>query len=39
MPVGLQLIGPHDTDWQLLETAVWCEEKLQFKSHPPMLAE
>jgi aspartyl-tRNA(Asn)/glutamyl-tRNA(Gln) amidotransferase subunit A len=39
MPVGLQLIGPHESDCQLLDTAAWCEEKLSFKEQPGLLAD
>jgi aspartyl-tRNA(Asn)/glutamyl-tRNA(Gln) amidotransferase subunit A len=39
MPVGLQIIGPHETDWEFLDLAAWCEEKLAFKEHPALLAE
>ena len=39
MPLGLQLIGrPHD-DLRAIETAIWCEERIEFNSTPPILAD
>jgi aspartyl-tRNA(Asn)/glutamyl-tRNA(Gln) amidotransferase subunit A len=38
-PVGLQLIAPHESDYQLLDIAQWCEAKIAFTQHPPMLVE
>ncbi len=37
MPVGLQIIGPHESDWRLLDIAAWCEKTVQFEELPPML--
>jgi aspartyl-tRNA(Asn)/glutamyl-tRNA(Gln) amidotransferase subunit A len=37
LPIGLQLIGPHESDWQLLDIAAWCEEILAFNEHPAIL--
>jgi aspartyl-tRNA(Asn)/glutamyl-tRNA(Gln) amidotransferase subunit A len=39
MPVGLQLIAPHESDQQLLDIAQQCESKIAFTQHPPMLEE
>jgi aspartyl-tRNA(Asn)/glutamyl-tRNA(Gln) amidotransferase subunit A len=37
MPVGLQIIGPYESDWQLLDTAEHCEAVVKFNSRPPLL--
>ncbi len=34
MPLGLQMIGTPYSEWELLETAGWCEEVLGFGSRP-----
>lgn len=39
MPVSLQLIGPAWSEPALLQTAVWCERRLGFHAHPPLLSE
>jgi Asp-tRNA(Asn)/Glu-tRNA(Gln) amidotransferase A subunit family amidase len=39
LPVGLQLVGPGGADDQLLELAIWCEERLAFGDLPKLLAE
>jgi aspartyl-tRNA(Asn)/glutamyl-tRNA(Gln) amidotransferase subunit A len=38
MPVGFQIIGPHESEWELLDIAAWCEKQLAFTEHPPMLS-
>ena len=37
MPVGLQIIGRRESDWELLDTAAWCEKQLAFGEQPAML--
>ncbi len=34
LPLGLQLIGTPYNEWNLLEVAGWCEEKLGFDTRP-----
>ena len=34
LPLGLQLIGTPYNEWNLLEVAGWCEEKLRFDTRP-----
>ncbi len=39
MPVGLQLVGRHHADLQLLQVAHWCEQQIPFTALPPLLTE
>jgi Asp-tRNA(Asn)/Glu-tRNA(Gln) amidotransferase A subunit family amidase len=39
MPIGLQIIGPHESEWELLEIASWCEGQVAFNEQPLMLGE
>src|SRR4029079_1792879 len=34
LPIGIQLVGPANRDEQLLHTAAWCEDRLNFQSFP-----
>ena len=34
LPLGLQLIGTPYNEWNILEVAGWCEEKLGFDTRP-----
>ena len=36
MPMGLQLVGAHGHDRQVLEVAAWCRRVLPFDAHPPL---
>jgi aspartyl-tRNA(Asn)/glutamyl-tRNA(Gln) amidotransferase subunit A len=37
MPCGLQLVGPRNSELQLLRTAAWCEARLSFGERPKLL--
>ena len=39
MPCGLQLVGPRNSELQLLHTAAWCETRLGFAERPKLLRE
>jgi Asp-tRNA(Asn)/Glu-tRNA(Gln) amidotransferase A subunit family amidase len=39
MPCGLQLVGPRNSELQLLRTAAWCEARLGFAERPRILLE
>lgn len=39
LPLSLQLIGPAWSDWPLLQTAIWCEQRLEFRDLAPLLAQ
>jgi hypothetical protein len=39
LPIGIQLVGPAHSDEQLLHTAAWCEDRLNFQSFPGDSAE
>lgn len=39
MPCGLQLVGPRNSEARLLQAAAWCEERIGFQHHPPLLDE
>ena len=39
MPCGLQLVGPRNSELQLLRTAAWCEARLGFAARPQLLME
>ncbi len=38
LPCGLQLVGPADSEVELLQAAAWCEQRLGLDLRPPMLA-
>jgi aspartyl-tRNA(Asn)/glutamyl-tRNA(Gln) amidotransferase subunit A len=39
LPISLQLLGRAWSDLELLQTAVWCEQRLAFEALPPLLAQ
>jgi Asp-tRNA(Asn)/Glu-tRNA(Gln) amidotransferase A subunit family amidase len=38
LPLSLQLLGKAWSELPLLQTAIWCEQRLQFRARPPLLA-
>jgi len=37
MPLGIQLVGSYLQDARLLQVALWCEQAIGFRGHPPEL--
>jgi Asp-tRNA(Asn)/Glu-tRNA(Gln) amidotransferase A subunit family amidase len=39
LPVSLQLVARAWSESNLIETAVWCERRIDFRARPPLLAQ